>query len=56
LRTKNRGGAPKGNRNALKTGRHVAQVRALRAKACCISRRAREAVALALGGTASREI
>jgi uncharacterized protein YjcR len=45
LRIKNRGGAPKGNRNALKTGRHVAQVRALRAKASLIIRQARQALA-----------
>jgi hypothetical protein len=56
LRTKNRGGAPKGNRNALKTGRHVAQVRALRAKAHFIIRQTRQAIALAPGGIASREI
>ena len=56
MRTKNRGGAPKGNRNALKTGRHGAEVRALRALARCISRQAREAIALALGGIVSRQI
>ncbi len=28
LRIKNRGGAPKGNRNALKTGMHTAEMRA----------------------------
>jgi len=32
LRTKNRGGAPKGNRNALKTGAHGKERQALRAK------------------------
>jgi hypothetical protein len=44
-RSKNRGGAPKGNRNALKTGRHTANLRALRAKAHFIIRRARQAIA-----------
>lgn len=56
LRRKNRGGAPKSNRNALKTGRHVAQLRALRAKAHLIELHARKAIALALGGIVSREI
>lgn len=32
LRTKNRGGAPKGNRNALKTGAHTRERRAWQAK------------------------
>ena len=32
LRTKNRGGAPKANRNALKTGAHTRERRAWRAK------------------------
>jgi len=54
LRTKNRGGAPKGNRNAFKTGRHVAEVRALKATARLVMRQARQAIAL--GGIASREI
>ena len=54
LRIKHRGGAPKGNCNALKTGRHGAEVRALRALARCISRQAREAIAL--GGIVSRQI
>ena len=45
LRIKNRGGAPKGNCNALKTGRHVVQVRALRAKARFFIRQARQAIA-----------
>jgi uncharacterized protein YjcR len=45
MRIKCRGGAPKGNRNALKTGRHAAQVRALRAKAHFIIRQARQAIA-----------
>jgi hypothetical protein len=31
IRLKNRGGAPKSNQNALKTGRHTAEMRALRA-------------------------
>ena len=56
LRLKNRGGAPKGNRNTFKTGRHVAEVRALRTKARLIVRQARQAIALALGATAPREI
>jgi len=32
LRTKNRGGAPKGNLNALKTGAHTKERRAWQAK------------------------
>ena len=55
-RIKSRGGAPKGNGNALKTGRHVAQVRAIRVKARLIAQRARQAIALALGEIASRQI
>ena len=44
MRIKNRGGAPKGNQNALKTGRQVAQVRALRANARFFIRQARQAL------------
>lgn len=32
LRLKNRGGAPKGNRNAWKTGRHCGELKQLRAR------------------------
>lgn len=56
MQIKNRGGAPKGNRNAFKTGRHVAELRALKASARFILRRARQAIALAEGGNASGEI
>ena len=55
LRRKNRGGAPKGNRNALKTGLHTSECRARRAKVRLIVRRAREAIAYAFAATA-REI
>jgi hypothetical protein len=42
-RPKNRGGAPKGNRSTLKTGRHTGAMRALRGEAwriVCGARRA----------------
>jgi hypothetical protein len=40
LRAKNKGGAPKGNRNAFKTGVHTAEARALRARIRAWHRRA----------------
>lgn len=43
----NRGGAPLGNRNALKTGLHTAGMRAQRARVRARVRAARRAVALA---------
>ena len=54
-RRKNRGGAPKGNRNALKTGLHTGETRARRAKVRLIVRHARQAIAYAFAATA-REI
>lgn len=56
LRTKNRGGAPKGNRNALKTGLYSGETRARRAKVRLIVCHARQVIALALGGIVSRQI
>jgi hypothetical protein len=55
LRIENRGGAPKGNRNALKTGLHTNESRARRAAVRARVRHARLAIALALAATA-REI
>jgi len=55
LRTKNRGGAPKGNRNALKTGLHTNESRARRAAVRARVRHARLTIALALAA-AAREI
>ena len=47
LRLKNRGGAPKGNRNALKTGGHTREVRELFARIAAFKRRVKAAVAAA---------
>jgi hypothetical protein len=55
LRTKNRGGAPKGNRNASKTGLHTNESRARRAAVRLRVQRARQAIACALAA-AAREI
>jgi hypothetical protein len=55
LRVKNRGGAPKGNRNAFKTGLHTNESRARHAAVRVRVRHARLAIALALAATA-REI
>jgi hypothetical protein len=55
LGIKNRGGAPKGNRNALKTGLHTGECRARRAKVRHIVRHAREAIADAYAA-ATRDI
>ena len=44
---KSKGGAPKGNRNALKTGRHTAEIRALRHRLADFRRRAKAAIAAA---------
>ena len=55
LRTKNRGGAPKGNGNALKTGLHTGESRARRAAVRARVRHARLTIAQALAATA-REI
>ncbi|MDE2134377.1 MAG: hypothetical protein KGM97_03635 [Alphaproteobacteria bacterium] len=56
LRTKNRGGAPKGNRNAYKTGLHTGEMTARHAKVRHLVRHARQVIALALGGNASGQI
>ena len=55
IRTKNRGGAPKGNRNALKIGLHTADLRARKAKVRRLVRHARAAIAEA-HAAAAREI
>jgi hypothetical protein len=44
---KSRGGAPKGNRNACKTGLHRAELRDLRRRIAAFHRRARAAIAFA---------
>ena len=53
FRTKNRGGP---NRNAFKTGGHLAELCAPKAGIRCVIRQARQAIALAPGGIASGEI
>jgi uncharacterized protein YjcR len=45
IRTKNRGGAPKGNRNALKTGAHTAAMRVRMASWHAVLRRAKQTLA-----------
>jgi hypothetical protein len=50
LRLKNRGGAPKGNSNALKAGVYAGETLARRAKVRAMVRHARELIALALAG------
>jgi len=39
LKAKNQGGAPKGNRNAFKTGAHTAEIRELFARVAAFKRR-----------------
>ena len=55
IRTKNRGGAPKGNRNALKAGLHTGEQRARNVKIRRLVRHARAAIAEA-HAAAAREI
>jgi uncharacterized protein YjcR len=55
LRVKNRGGAPKGNRNALKTGLHTGERREHDAAVRLRVRHARQAIADAFAA-AAREI
>ncbi len=55
MRTKNRGGAPKANRNALKAGLHTADLRARKAKVRRLVRHARQVIAQA-SVAAAREI
>ena len=55
LRSKNRGGAPKGNRNAFKTGLHTNESRTRRAAVRQRVRHARQAIARAFAA-AAREI
>ena len=45
LRVKDRGGAPKGNRNAVKTGAHTREIRELFARVAGLKRRMKAAVA-----------
>ena len=45
LRVKNRGGAPKGNRNAFKTGAHTREIRELFARVADLKRRMKAAIA-----------
>ena len=45
LRTKNRGGPPKGNRNALKTGAHTKRWRDWRARVRDLKRRVKRTLA-----------
>ena len=45
LQTKNRGGAPKGNRNALKTGVHSREMRARWAYVRALKRRVKQTLA-----------
>ena len=45
LRTKNRGGAPKANRNAFKIGRYTADRRALWARIRALKRRVKDTLA-----------
>jgi two-component sensor histidine kinase len=45
LQTKNRGGAPKANRNAFKTGRHTADRRAFWARIRALKRRVKNTLA-----------
>ena len=45
LRTKNRGGAPTGNRNALKTGVHTGEMRARWAYVRAFKRHVKETLA-----------
>lgn len=47
LRRKTRPGAPKGNKNALRTGLHTAEMRDLRWRVADLRRRARSAIAKA---------
>ncbi len=54
LRLKNRGGAPKGNRNAWKTGRHCGELKQLRAKVRDLRARIDRAIAEAKLVIASR--
>jgi uncharacterized protein YjcR len=45
IRRKNRGGAPKGNRNAWKTGAHSQEARALFSRIAAFKRRVRTTLA-----------
>lgn len=45
FRAKTRPGAPKGNKNALRTGLHTAEMRDLRRRVADLRRRARSAIA-----------
>ena len=54
-RVKKRAGAPKGNRNAWKTGLHTAEIRDLRRRIAAFHRRARAAVAHAEDVIAERK-
>ena len=54
LRVKNRGGAPKGNRNAFKTGAHTREIRELFTRIADHKRRIKAAIAAVEEETAHR--